>query len=28
VYRLITIPEDLEKNTIASEAIDRRGLKQ
>ena len=28
VYRIITIPEDLEKNTIASEAIDRRGLKQ
>jgi cell division protein FtsB len=28
VYRIITIPEDLEKSTIASEAIDRRGLKQ
>jgi len=28
VYRIITIPEDLEKSTIASEAIDRRSLKQ
>lgn len=28
VYRIITIPEDLKKSTIASEAIDRRGLKQ
>ena len=28
VYRIITIPEDLEKNTIASGAIDRQGLKQ